>query len=165
MKAQIDAGAEPDAYEPSAVLTKDCVVTTAPANPKSARADHEVQLKLRQIVADHEAQLAWLRELVAAVHENRFAAILSLINLKVAKALTDFRSNAGKASGKKRANKDWHRAAKKLAVTALEADPKLQRADLIGKIKTAIKPPVEDNAIWSYVRKMIDSGTITLLEK
>jgi hypothetical protein len=93
-----------------------------------------------------------------ADHERQIAAVIK-------QALTDFRREAGKASGTARGNKSWHVKAKEFIVAAVEADPAIKRAELVRVVQTHVKPKVDPRAIWSFVKKLVDNGTITLVEK
>ena len=90
--------------------------------------------------------------------EERLGAIGALIdkaidgvnvqaNLIAAKALTARQRAAGERSGKVRANKPWHAAARKI----ISDNPELGRAALARKIQKDVAPPVKQRAVERFV--------------
>ena len=90
--------------------------------------------------------------------EERLDAIRALIdkaidgvdvqaNLIAAKALTARQRAAGERSGKVRANKAWHAAARKI----ISDNPELGHAALVRKIQKEAKPPVEPRTVERFV--------------
>ena len=110
-------------------------------------------VSIQEIVADLKVRLDAIRSLVerpitavdlearVAVPEERLAGVWSLADVTRAGA---------KKSGEIRANKDWHKAARKLD----DDNPALTPAQLVRKIEKDVGPDVEHRTVQRFVKKL-----------
>ena len=107
-----------------------------------ARQTEQIE-KLERSRLDLEERLNSIRALI----DKAIDGVNVQANLIAAKALTARQRAAGERSGKVRANKAWHAAARKI----INDNPKLGHAALVRKIRKEAKPPVEPRMVERFV--------------